>query len=598
MMEVEYKYNDADQVSAIIARDLTKGAATDIYCMQYDYDTNGRKIRQVIKTGESDPDTSAYYVTTFNYDSRDMLVEEKYLRWDGDNDEWMVMYWARYKYDTAGNMVYRNVEQIAGGDAKSYEDTMLYSRGYQMMTLTRTDNVNLEVCTYTMGYDYNGNMTSMTRTGGGPFTDLFYEITQMEFQYDLKNRLIKYRFGGEGDWAEIMYDALGRVRERFSTGETTYDDKYYYDGRQLIQQIDSYNNAEFDYLRGPTGLDRQWNEASDKRYFYIKDPLGTVWAMIESGFTPQKSPIIRLYNYNAWGEHIDASDINFPDYDDDPNLMRYIGCRVEAFGKGTTTQRDALYHLDHRHYLPVLGRFLQREPISTEKPETGCENHPYAYCQGDPLNQSDPEGLWVILIGAAIIAALLALLALLSGCSVRKRKSGTPTFNQKWCCRIPRNQDCSSEDSSFAKDDKGNMLIEYLTLKHVTNFGTINCKYWCSYRLYEYQCELVSKSTKCYGFERCCDGGYYQGEDGKVYRAEDTKGENESLRIYWCELDEKITTKELYCHLIEDNSEGQRTCWGKHIDYPGIKKAPERFWVCTKSPCTCPLTAMHQTTGE
>jgi hypothetical protein len=43
--------------------------------------------------------------------------------------------------------------------------------------------------------------------------------------------------------------------------------------------------------------------------------------------------------------------------------MRYIGCRVEAFGKGTTTQRDPIYHLDLRHYLPFLCGYLQRDPL-------------------------------------------------------------------------------------------------------------------------------------------------------------------------------------------------------------------------------------------
>jgi hypothetical protein len=360
---------------------------TDIYCMQYDYDTNGRKIRQVIKTGESDPDTSAYYVTTFNYDSRDMLVEEKYLRWDGENDEWMVMYWARYKYDTAGNMVWRDVEQIVNGNVKHYSDGFAYSRGYQLMEIIRTA-VGEGVVTSTLSYDENGNLTHIEQDGA--FVDSFYDITEMEFQFDLKNRLIKYRFGGEGYWNEIKYDALGRVRERLSADETPITKKFYSDGRQLIQQLEDGNNAEFDYLRGPTGLDRQWNEATDKRYFYIKDPLGTVWAMIESGFTPQQSPLIRLYNYNAWGEHIDASDINFPDYDDDPNLMRYIGCRVEAFGKGTTTQRDAIYHLDYRHYLPFTCSFASMDPLKLIQL---YRYSPYYYAYNFPTAFSDYSGL-------------------------------------------------------------------------------------------------------------------------------------------------------------------------------------------------------------
>jgi len=152
--------------------------------------------------------------------------------------------------------------------------------------------------------------------------------------------------------------------------------------------------------------------------------LGTVWAMIESGFTPQQSPLIRLYNYNAWGEHIDAYDINFPDYDDDPNLMRYIGCRVEAFGKGTTTQRDAIYHFGYRHYLPILQLFLQREPSNSRIQDL------YNYCYNDPCNRKDECGLaWVWLIGMIIVGGL----AFLAGCSARRRRTAPEECDPQDC---------------------------------------------------------------------------------------------------------------------------------------------------------------------
>ena len=65
-MEVEYGYDDGGNVTKIVARDITQGTPTDIYWMVYEYDENGRKIRQVTKEKESDPDTSAYYVVTFS----------------------------------------------------------------------------------------------------------------------------------------------------------------------------------------------------------------------------------------------------------------------------------------------------------------------------------------------------------------------------------------------------------------------------------------------------------------------------------------------------------------------------------------------------
>jgi len=356
VMEVEYQYNDPGQITKIIARDLTKGAVTDIYCMEYEYDSNARKVRQVIKEQESDLDTDAYYVTTFNYDSRDMLIEEKYLRWDNTNSVWKVMYWGRYLYDIAGNMYKREVEQIVNGNGKSYMDIFTYSRGYQLTTFDRWAPLGGQGQgrTFTLTYDSNGNMTHIQQNQA--FTDSFYDITEMEFDYDAKNRLVKYRFGGAGSWYEIKYDALGRVRERVDLTPTTT--KYYSDGRQLVQQLDNSNTVQFDYLRGPTGLDRQWNETNDTRRFYIKDNLGTVWAIVNPSDLS-----VKPYNYNAWGEHLDKDDTDFPT---DANWMRYIGCRVEAFGKGTTTQRDVIYHLDHRHYCPDVMGFISRDPLNID----------------------------------------------------------------------------------------------------------------------------------------------------------------------------------------------------------------------------------------
>jgi len=351
VMEVEYQYNDAGQIMKIIARDLTKGAVTDIYCMEYGYDANGRKIRQVVKEQEADEDTDAYYVTTFNYDSRDMLTDEKYLRWDNANTIWKVMYWGHYNYDTAGNMVNRVVSQIVNGVAKMYIDgPFTYSRGYQLRYFNRTDPGNAETRAYNLTYDANGNVTHIQRQQGQqPFTDSFYEITEMEFDYDAKNRLVKYRFGGAGSWCDIKYDALGRVRERVDLTPTTT--KYYLDGRQLVQQLDNSNTVQFDYLRGPTGLDRQWNETNDTRRFYIKDNLGTVWAIVNPSDLS-----VKRYNYNAWGEHLDKDDTDFPT---DTNWMRYIGCGVEAFGKGITTQRDVIYWADDHHYIPLLPQYFK-----------------------------------------------------------------------------------------------------------------------------------------------------------------------------------------------------------------------------------------------
>jgi RHS repeat-associated protein len=204
----------------------------------------------------------------------------------------------------------------------------------------------------------------------------------MEFQFDEKNRLTNYRFGGSGSWFEIKYDALGKVRERVDLTPTAT--KYYSDGLQLIQQLDSLDNVEFDYFRGPTGLMRQWEEnGTPTKRFYIKDNLDTVWAIVDpSNLT------VKRYNYNSWGEHLDKDDSDFPT---DTNFMRYIGCRLESFGD-SSNQINVIYNLHHRHYLPVVASFLQRDPKYLRFPKYDSISL-YSYCANNPTNFTDPIGL-------------------------------------------------------------------------------------------------------------------------------------------------------------------------------------------------------------
>ncbi|WP_186780125.1 RHS repeat-associated core domain-containing protein [Streptomyces salinarius] len=61
-----------------------------------------------------------------------------------------------------------------------------------------------------------------------------------------------------------------------------------------------------------------------------------------------------------------------------PQPYRCAGAYADPIG---------LYKLGHRYYDPTLGRFTQPDPSAT-KPT------PYLYADGDPVNNSDPTGLF------------------------------------------------------------------------------------------------------------------------------------------------------------------------------------------------------------
>lgn len=54
---------------------------------------------------------------------------------------------------------------------------------------------------------------------------------------------------------------------------------------------------------------------------------------------------------------------------------------------GTYQDPTGLYKMGHRYYDPALGRFTQPDP-------SGQETNPYLYASGDPINNSDPTGLF------------------------------------------------------------------------------------------------------------------------------------------------------------------------------------------------------------
>jgi RHS repeat-associated protein len=234
-------------------------------------------------------------------------------------------------------------------------------------------------------YDANGNCTHILQSGS--FTDNnFYGVTEMEFQYNADDKLIEFRYDGSGNWNEIQYDALGRVIERVDTSSVS--SKYYYDQHQLIQQLDSSNEVDFDYFAGPLGLMRQIDEtgAGDDKRFYILDGKRTVKALIDPSDLS-----IKHYNYNSFGEHLEK-DSAFPS---ESNVIRYIGSRLEGFAKPSDA-KGALYHLGHRHYLAQLGMFLQRDPLYTAispKAYYAKDTNPYGYSGNNPVMKVDRHGL-------------------------------------------------------------------------------------------------------------------------------------------------------------------------------------------------------------
>jgi RHS repeat-associated protein len=117
------------------------------------------------------------------------------------------------------------------------------------------------------------------------------------------------------------------------------------------------------YGPGPNDVLNRTDVASATRTAYIPDIQGSIIATLDSTGTTLTSA-----NYLPYGANANA-----------PNTFAYTGQRIDP--------ESGLYYYRARHYSPLLGRFLQPDPIRYR----GGINL-YAYVNNDPLNPTDPNG--------------------------------------------------------------------------------------------------------------------------------------------------------------------------------------------------------------
>lgn len=223
-----------------------------------------------------------------------------------------------------------------------------------------------------IGYDENGNMTSITNSCG-----------TTNYTWDLRNRLVGIS-GFNTDCsalsASFKYDALGRRTEKTVNGRTI---QYLYDGMDIVQEIE--NSVVYaNYVR-TLNIDEPLArvKADGTVRYYQQDALGSVIAM-----TDDTGAVKTQYAYDSFGAVTvtgEASD----------NPFQYTGRENDNTG---------LYYYRARYYSPELQRFISEDPIL--KPGKldipfmlpSLLNNPavlnqYNYVLNSPVNNTDPEGL-------------------------------------------------------------------------------------------------------------------------------------------------------------------------------------------------------------
>ena len=125
-------------------------------------------------------------------------------------------------------------------------------------------------------------------------------------------------------------------------------------------------------------------------YFYIKNHMNDVMGIADAGGTWLVSYTYDAYGTVHWQYETNSeiqTDIDITELAElNPMLYRSYYCDREA----------GVYYLQSRYYLPDFGRFFNAdlpEYARLQKDDYAGTNL-FAYCNNDPVNNSDPSGYW------------------------------------------------------------------------------------------------------------------------------------------------------------------------------------------------------------
>lgn len=363
-MNSEATFGQAMSYQYDLANNRTRVTWPDAFYAQYAYDAANR----LTTVGENGATSGVGLLASFTYDA--LGRRTGLTRGNGTS--------TTYAYDDADRPT--SLTQDLSGTAWDYGQTFTWSPASQIVgrtvsntaydwaaptpgTTTRAyDGLNRFTSWPAATYDARGNLT-----GDGTRT----------FVYDVENRLTSV--GGPVSLT-ISYDPVGRIRQTSAPAVPIF----LYDGERLSAEYDAAGVIQRRYVHG-VGVDEPlvWYMGSgttDRRFLH-HDRQGSVIAWSDGSGATNAS---QIYSYGPWGEPGD-------NWATGGSRFRYTG--QIAF------PALQLYYYKARFYDPVLGRFLQTDPVGYD-----AGLNLYGYVDGDPLNATDPSGTqsFIERVGAVI----------------------------------------------------------------------------------------------------------------------------------------------------------------------------------------------------
>lgn len=331
---------------------------------EYSYD-----LRNYITQKRSPASTLNY-----SYDSNGQLISANKTENPSDNE--------LFSFDALGNRItYNGVTSVFDNSGQRIQDDGLF----------------------TYVYDANGNIIyKSSKANGISYVFEYSALSQLK-----KATVTSSPLGGNIlKIVEYKYDPVGRriLRQVTDSINTTKSStkKYYYDGDDILAELDGGNNLTVSYTHSPlrpddvlgakfTSYAAPSNAISEGQIlalsagnvYYLKDHLNTVNEVANAS-----GDIVQKMEYTAFGVLRSVKDGS-------GNEVSFANAPVRTSFTFTGREFEPelnMYYYRARYYDPAVGRFLQQDPDpgKLDKPVTFISK--YVYAGNNPINFSDPTG--------------------------------------------------------------------------------------------------------------------------------------------------------------------------------------------------------------
>lgn len=335
----------------------------------YSYDSEGE-----IKTWTKTLGTTVTPLW-FDYDNADQLLSAHNTQNPASSS-----YIYDFGYDPAGNRSFDYLHNALGAPDNGTDRTYTITNPVnQFDSVLKAQNGILQQ-DQAFAYDAAGNMTSD-------------QSAAKSYEWDAASRLTAINYTGTSNRSEFSYDGLSRrVKIVEKSGSTINSTKQFvWSGNEIVEERSGTNAVTRRYFaegeqRTTTRETRTGTETTVTPYYYTRDHLGSVREALRN-----TGAVVAQYDYDPNGVRTQlngAFDFDFG----------YTGHYFHA----PSGLNLALY----RAYSPTLGRWLSRDPVAEYD---GANLYRYVY--NDPVDATDPLGLYATANAAAEAGARADLLA-------------------------------------------------------------------------------------------------------------------------------------------------------------------------------------------